>query len=81
MATVRFITIDGHRHDITSTEIEHESRCDECGEFMAPYAEVLVNVTATIAGITKPPRLLDLHLKCVPAKLAKVAEAIRAGTL
>lgn len=62
MATVQFVEVDGRRVDITGLERTIETRCDGCGEYVAPEANAQVNITAFAGGVQRPGHFLEGHL-------------------
>ena len=78
MATVQFVEVDGRRVDITGLERIVETRCDGCGEYVAPESNAQVNLTIHQAGQAIVTQFVEGHL---PHVLDKTLELIAAAVI
>lgn len=75
MATVRFVEIDGRRHELAQDAVQYETRCDGCGEFISDPAKVSFSGTVFAFGYSPEQLNFEGHRDHMAAYLAKrVAE-------
>ena len=70
MATVRFVEIDGTRHDYDRLTTVTETRCDACGEFVGLSGGVHGQVIVMITGRRDARIEFDAHTDHLAVALA-----------